>query len=128
MSTIKPPSGPTGAAGAPPTDALEPAAGPRPSDPAQDLGGTQATGSVTGPTSAAAAGDAGAVGPLDALVADLQAGRVSPEAALDALVDRALADVDSQISPAQRAELEGIMRSILADDPTLSALRQGLDA
>lgn len=88
---------------------------------------------ATGPTSAAdvqQATDASAevaggadVAPLDALAADLDAGRVQPEAALDALVERALADVDVALSQTERADLEATLRSALQHDPTLVSLR-----
>jgi hypothetical protein len=64
------------------------------------------------------AGDA-----VAALSRELQAGRLTTDQALDALVERAAAGVAAHLGPEQRAELLTVLRTALASDPTLAALR-----
>jgi hypothetical protein len=63
---------------------------------------------------------------VDALVRDLQAGRVTAEQALDRLVERAAASLDHGLSPEERADLVSVLRAALASDPTLAMLRDSL--
>ncbi len=118
MSTpIKPPGGPSGAGG--------------PEGPHVD-GDVQGPGAADGSFRTAVEGaktsgaSAAAAGPLDALRADVVAGRVSPEAAIEGLVQRALASA-AGLPDAQRAALESQLREALAGDPTLLALRKDLE-
>jgi hypothetical protein len=60
-----------------------------------------------------------------ALHADLEAGRVDVEQALDRLVERALS-LAAGLPMTQRAALEAQLRAALTDDPTLVALREDL--
>ncbi|MDD9940884.1 MAG: hypothetical protein OXU20_07610 [Myxococcales bacterium] len=81
-----------------------------------------------GVSSADGVSEAGSVdqvelGPLEALSADLASGRIAPEAAVEALVQRALADVAGVLSAEQLQDLEATLRAVFADDPTMSALR-----
>ncbi len=56
------------------------------------------------------------------LSADLKAGRLSPEAAVDSLVQRILdRQLGSEAPPALRQELETALRATLAEDPFVSA-------
>ena len=64
-----------------------------------------------------------AVGPLEA---ELRAGRITPEAAIERLVERALASA-SALPEGRRAALEAQLRDALAADPTLIALRKDLE-
>ncbi|MEZ4335105.1 MAG: hypothetical protein R3B82_00565 [Sandaracinaceae bacterium] len=113
MSTpIKPPGGPSGPGG------------PE---------GPEGSGAVEGSFRAVvdetrASGAGGAEGPaaLDALRADVAAGTVSPEAAIEKLVQRAMAGAVG-LPDAQRAALESQLREALAGDPTLLALRKDLE-
>ncbi|MBX3275114.1 MAG: hypothetical protein KF729_32920 [Sandaracinaceae bacterium] len=66
---------------------------------------------------------AASVGPLEA---ELRAGRITPEAAIERLVDRALASA-SGLPESRRAALEAQLRDALAADPTLIALRKDLE-
>jgi hypothetical protein len=43
------------------------------------------------------------------------------------LVDRAVGDVARSLSPAQREQLAGVLRSALESDPTLRELRSVLE-
>lgn len=57
------------------------------------------------------------------LLARLEAGEVTREQAIDGLVREALDVHGGQaLPPAQRAELEAVLRTALLDDPTLSRL------
>lgn len=133
MSVIKPPGGndPTEIVRKATESALEKASEASGPAAAADVGapdhGTQA-GPVAGSGSAAAVDDLGPLdgaAPLDALAADLDAGRVPADAVADALVERALADVETSLSASERAELEATLRSALKHDPTLQQLREG---
>lgn len=64
--------------------------------------------------------------PLEGIRADLAAGRIDAEEAVDRLVERALASAGS-LPPGHRAALEARLRAALAEDPTLSALRKDLE-
>lgn len=59
---------------------------------------------------------------VDALAAELSAGRITPKQALDALVEAAGAD----LGPAERAELREILGELLANDPHLRSLTSSL--
>lgn len=77
--------------------------------------GVEAAGASTG---AARAGTTSAVGEIGA---DLKAGRVSPEAALEQVIDRIL---DRQLGPgappAVREQVEAALRDALESDPLLA--------
>ena len=61
--------------------------------------------------------------PIAALAAELDAGAITPEQALDRLVDAALGDQLPSAMPADaRAELRGMLDALLRDDPHLSSL------
>jgi len=69
---------------------------------------------VAGPEHAAPAGQ------LDALAADIAAGRLTPQQAVDRLVDE-IAGTEA-LDATQRAELRELMTDLIANDPNLAAL------
>jgi hypothetical protein len=70
---------------------------------------------------AARAAPAGHVGPVGDLVADLRAGKVSAQAALDKVIDRVLAQQVGRDAPAAvREQVETALRQALQDDPLLA--------
>jgi hypothetical protein len=69
---------------------------------------------VSGPDRAAPAGN------LDALAADIAAGRLTPQQAVDRLVDE-IAGTQA-LDATQRAELREMMADLIANDPNLAAL------
>jgi hypothetical protein len=73
---------------------------------------------------AAGAGAASEVqSPTAALLGRLDAGEITREQAIDGMVEEALGALGAaRLPPAQRAELEGVLRAALADDPTLNKL------
>lgn len=76
--------------------------------------------------SAAAARDVGSVGnaaptsSLDALAADIAAGKLTPQQAVDRLVDEMVGA--KGLDASERAELEELMADLIANDPNLAAL------
>ncbi len=115
MSTpIKPPSGPSGAGGpaGPEADGVDGAAG--------SFGAV-----VEGARSGAASAASGA-GALEGLSAELASGRLGADAAIERLVQRALAGA-SALPASERAALEAQLRGALAGDPTLLTLRKDLE-
>ena len=56
---------------------------------------------------------------LDALAADLAAGRVSPREAVDRLLEAA---AGPDLDPAERAELRELFNDLIANDPHLGSL------
>lgn len=71
----------------------------------------------------AAAAPAAVSGDLQRLAEDVRAGRVTPEQVIDALVARQLASgAAALLPPPQRAQLEALLRSRLAEDPTLVSM------
>ena len=87
---------------------------------AADAGtGADAAGAIghdAGIEQAAAAGD---TGDIDALAAEVAAGRLTPHEALQRLVD---ATAGPDLGPAERAELRELLTDLVASDPYLSAL------
>jgi hypothetical protein len=70
---------------------------------------------------AARASQTGAVGPVGDLVADLRAGKISAQAALDKVIDRVLAQQVGRDAPAAvRERVETALRQALEDDPLLA--------
>jgi hypothetical protein len=65
-------------------------------------------------------GDVAPTGDLDAIAADLQAGKLTPHEAVDKLVDQIASGTD--LGPADRAELRELMTDLVANDPHLGAL------
>lgn len=65
-------------------------------------------------------------GRVESLRAELAAGHIDVEQALDRLLERALASAPG-MSAARRATLEAQLRAALVEDPTLIALRKDLE-
>jgi hypothetical protein len=90
------------------------------------LAGTVELGSAQ-PVATHAAELAAGADPIAQLAQSVRSGALSPDAALQSLVDRAVGEVASSLSPAQRAELTGVLRAALETDPTLRELRSALE-
>jgi hypothetical protein len=124
MSSIKPPDG-RGSIGSVPvapeqgTDAAAPAG----ADFREALSRAEAGQGVQGPERAQAAQAADPLGELARLV---QSGALTPQQALDRLVERALGQVARGLDDAKRAELAVVLRTALESDPALQALRADL--
>jgi hypothetical protein len=73
------------------------------------------------PSAAAAPSEAARLGPVADIVADLRAGKISPEVALDRVVDRVLTlKVGPDAPPAVREQVGAALRQALEDDPLLA--------
>jgi hypothetical protein len=68
------------------------------------------------------------VGPLEALAADLRAGRLTVDQAVERLLERAMEGGVKALSGADRAALERHLRASLTDDPTLQRLVRDLES
>jgi hypothetical protein len=67
------------------------------------------------------AASAGRVSPVADIVADLRAGRITPEAALDRVIDRVLTQKVGPDAPAAvREQVGAALRRALEDDPLLA--------
>jgi anti-sigma28 factor (negative regulator of flagellin synthesis) len=73
----------------------------------------------------AAAGQA-AADPIAALSRQIQAGTLSVDQAVERLIERAGQGVARHLGERERSELTALLRSALANDPTLAALRDDL--
>jgi len=125
MSSIKPPDGrsspiATGTAdGSSEPGAAERVGGPSFREALDQAGGAERSQGVSaGATAGAATAD-----PIAELAQAVRAGALSPEQAIERLVDRAVSAVGAQLSQAERAELGAVLRSALQSDPALSDLR-----
>lgn len=90
-------------------------AGPAGASFAHELGRAQQLAGQTGVS--------GVADPIAQLASELQAGKLSIDQALDALVDRAVGGVGRQLGVQERADLVEVLRAALGSDPTLAALR-----
>lgn len=78
--------------------------------------GAQATGQATGRAAL-----------LRAWAEDLRAGRIDPRQAVDRVIERALTTgLAAALPPVRRAELEALLRGLLAEDPTLVSMQKDL--
>ncbi|HUJ63312.1 MAG TPA: hypothetical protein VLX92_32660, partial [Kofleriaceae bacterium] len=59
-------------------------------------------------------------GALDAIAADIAAGRLTPHEAIERMVDEIAGD--QQLDPADRAELRELLGDLVAHDPYLGGL------
>jgi hypothetical protein len=91
--------------------------GPGDVDGPDSTSGPDQTDQAAGPDSVAGAGHAP---DIDALAADLAAGRLTPHEAVDRLVDQIAGSTD--LGPADRAELRELMTDLIKNDPQLAAL------
>jgi hypothetical protein len=96
------PKGPTGASG------------PDGPDDVSDVSDVRDAGNV------ARADPSAATGSIDQLAADVAAGRLTPQQAVDRLVDE-IAGTQA-LDASQRAELREMMADLIANDPNLAAL------
>ncbi len=62
--------------------------------------------------------------PFDAIAADIAAGRLSPQEAVDRMVDQIAGD--QGLSAPERAELKSLMTDLVANDPYLRGLIGGV--
>lgn len=127
MSSIKPPDGRGTGAGLPVApEQGSGAAAAAGADFREAL--ARAEGVAAGEGARGAHGARAAVGtdPLAELAGLVRSGALTPEAALDRLVERALGQAARGLSDAQRAELAVVLRTALEADPALQALRDGL--
>jgi hypothetical protein len=117
------------------TDPIKRGGGAGPVDPSAAEGASGTTGPRTEEfretlgASSQASGTSGAQAPgeLGQLASELREGRLTPEQVIEALVARQLRSHAAQmLQPAQRAELETLLRSRLEEDPTLLALGRDL--
>jgi hypothetical protein len=125
MTAIKPPDGRS------PVSPLGPAAG-------RELEGVEKTGGpafrdlLEGARPVGAAGGAGAAAgvagadPVGALAQAVRSGAMTPQQAVDQLVERAVAAVGRSLSEPQRAELAALMHEALQNDPALRELRDAI--
>jgi hypothetical protein len=95
----------------------KPPAGPRDLDEVAGLDAPAADAPV------AAAAQPGPLTPLDAIAADLTAGRLSAREAVDRLVDQIAGAQD--LAAGERAELREMMQDLIANDPYLQSLMRG---
>lgn len=64
---------------------------------------------------------------IEGIAAELRAGRVDSAQAVEQLLTRALSSASAQaLPPAERARLEAMLRSAIAEDPTLAAMQKDL--
>jgi hypothetical protein len=88
--------------------------GPDAVDDVDGADGADAADAVDGAAAATADDQA-----IAALAAELRAGTITPEAALDRLLDQT---VSADLDPAERAELREMIVDLVANDPYLSGL------
>ena len=110
MSTIGGPSGPGGPQGPGGPDGPD---GPDATD-GPDLASPTADAVASPPTTNAAAAAI-----VDKLAADIAAGKLSPQDAIDRLVD---ATAGPELGATERAELRELLGDLVANDPYLSGL------
>jgi hypothetical protein len=110
MTSIKPPQSPS--AGPIEPGAALPEAGP-----------PRSTGSATGPAGVTPGQASAPSDPIAALAADVQAGRIGMNDAVEQLVERTVARMGARLSAEERAELGAMLREALESDPVLSSLR-----
>lgn len=112
MSTIGGPGGPGGIGGPKGPNATDEA------DPSQDVAEVGAS-STAHATDAAAVAQTHGAPELDALVADIAAGRLTPREAIDRLVE---ATAGPDLGTTERAELRELLTDLIANDPHLGHL------
>ena len=76
-----------------------------------------------GPDDVASVGGAVTTDPLSALAADVAAGKLTPQAALDQIIDQT---ISPDLAPAERAELREMIADLVANDPHLASLLGGV--
>lgn len=127
MSSIKPPDGrpsavPATGGSAGEAGPAERAVGPSFRQALERAGGAaQPQGPGAAATAASSPGD-----PVAELARAVKSGALSPEQAIERLVERAVAGIGAQLSAAQRSELTAVLRGALESDPALRELRDAV--
>ena len=128
MSSIKPPDGRPPISG-PGSDAPDGASGTQGAGPSfQEI----LEGAPTGPTQGVAGVDGpqvdatGGADPVGQLAQAVRSGELTPDQAIEALVERAAGEMATHLSEAQRAELVAVLREAVESDPALRELRDAL--
>jgi hypothetical protein len=128
MTSIKPPDGrsPAGAAGSA-TSSTRELEGPERAGESyrETLAGTGPAGAARASAAQNAVGAASA-DPVAQLAQAVRAGSVSPQQALDHLVERAVAGMARRLTETQRAELTAVLREAMQSDPALCELREAI--
>jgi hypothetical protein len=94
--------------------------GPKGPKSPDDVGGPGDVDEVAPEQATGAVDPAARTNELDAIAADLSAGKLTPHEAVDKLVDQIASGTD--LGPADRAELRALMADLVANDPHLGAL------
>ena len=128
MTSIKPPDGRSPASPLGPTAGREAEGAEKTTGPGfrELLEGTRpadAAGTAVTSTTGTAATSADPVG---ALARAVRAGAISPQQAIEQLVERAASGVGRSLSEAQRAELVTVLREAVQTDPALRELREAI--
>jgi hypothetical protein len=123
MTSIKPPDGrsptsPIGPAGGREVEGADKAGGPAFRE---LLEGAHPSGASGTPAQAVGGGD-----PVGALAQAVRSGTITPQQAVEQLVDRAVSSVGRSLSDAQRAELVTVLQQALQNDPALRELREAI--
>lgn len=129
-SPIKPPGGPAGPPSPDEVGGSDRAGGAKETSEAFRQALDEASGAQepTEATEATGAARTGATDGVAQIAEELRAGQLDVEAAIDRLVERAMASGTAEaLPPPKRAELEAFLRRSLADDPTLVALTRDLE-
>ncbi len=95
--------------------------GSGPIGPGGPVDGPEGPGAAEGAEATAEATPAAATARVDQLAADLDAGKITPEQAMAALIDESVAG----LPPAQQAEVRRLMEDVVAADPYLGGLLGG---
>lgn len=75
---------------------------------------------VSGPSATTGGERAAGVGDFDRIAADIAAGKLTPQQAIDRMIDQ-IAGTE-QLGPPERAELRELLSDLVANDPYLSSL------
>lgn len=92
-----------------------------PGGPVDGPEGPEGVGPADGADAAAESSPAAATARVDQLAADLDAGKITPEQAMAALIDESVAG----LPPAEQAEVRRLMEDVVASDPYLGGLLGG---
>jgi hypothetical protein len=84
------------------------------------IGGPKGPSGVDGPDEIEEAAAPEGAGQFDAIAADIAAGKLTPQEAVERMVDEIAGHQD--IDAADRAELKDMLTDLIANDPYLSAL------
>jgi hypothetical protein len=116
MSSIKPPDGRTPVSGTP-------GESPRAEGPTSGPGFREVAASDA-PQGAQQAEASGGADPVAQLAEAVRSGQLSPEQAIDQLVERTAARLGGQLDASRRAELTAVLREAIDTDPVLAELKE----